>query len=471
MTIKKTLGWITGFTLLFAGPSFAEVPHTINLQSMIFDEDGNVSTSESVDLLIKILDGDGNILFSEEHADVPVVKGAVNVSIGEPSGGIPLEILDPSAGTKVLDVVVDGTNPFELMPLGAVPYAMWAEKALTVADESIGSEQIRDGSIKVEDLDPLEFADIGGIASEGQLPGSVATDAELSGHTGSGAAHLASAIVVSGSFVTFVADDVQEALEKLDGKLAEEIVNRQSGQTTAATNITNLQTATSNINNIPGTLSETKIDATIARDSEVIGIADAAFTTNAEAAVIADSRISNAISTNVIPDAPSDIGAAPAAHDHDAAYVNVGGDTMTGPLNVPDEGGTALSGGSWNIGRGLRDHETRIDALEGDTIQESDIPPSLRPRAWGQMEHIGTTGCRLNSAFHATTGNGTLFWDSDGLPCRVFLDFDFGHTNYVVLLTGQSSSPTLSLMNGSTFRINYGPGDTTGIAHFVVFGN
>lgn len=272
----------------------AEVPHQINMQSIIYDASGNVTTSDRVDLTIRILDEGNNVVFSETHAGVQVIEGAVNVNIGSESGGVPLEILDPETGSKVVDVQVNGTNPFEMMPLGSVPYAMWAEKAVTVADDSIGSAQIINGSIKAEDIDPLAFSDLQGQAAEGQLPGSVATDAELNAHINSGTAHPASAIVVSGNFITFVATNAQEALQKLDQKLADEIVNRQNAVSTVTTNlnneiaargagdaglqgqinavnanITNLQTTTSSINNIPGTLDDGKIASTIARDSEV----------------------------------------------------------------------------------------------------------------------------------------------------------------------------------------------------------
>src|SRR3990167_5009023 len=177
------------------------VPHTINLQSMVYDSEGKATTNESGDMTIRIVDADNNVLFSEAQNGVTVVKGAINVNIGESSGGVPLDILDPSTGIKLIDIEIAGQSPFELMPLGALPYAMWAEKSLTVANDSIGSEQIKNGSIKAEDIDPLDFSAIQGIAGEGQIPTSMATDAELTAHASSTAAHPASAIVVSGSFV------------------------------------------------------------------------------------------------------------------------------------------------------------------------------------------------------------------------------------------------------------------------------
>ncbi len=268
-------------------------------------------------------------------------------------------------------------------------------------------------------------------------------------------------------FLLQVKGTVQEALEKLDSKLVEEIVNRQSGQTTAATNITNLQTATSNINNIPGTLSETKIDATIARDSEVVGIADAAFTTNAEAAVIADSRISNAISTNVIPDSPSDIGAAPASHDHDATYVNVGGDTMTGELQVPDQAvGPVLDGTNFNVGRTLRDHRNRIAALEGGPnfsqisgqISESQVPQYMRPAAFGTVTTNVAGNVLISNEYNLSGGSLQGECSPGANIVRVFFSTAQPDSSYTVLLSpgiGSFGAGTPAVIAKSTNRFDY----------------
>jgi len=398
------------------------VPHTINLQSMVFDAEGKVTKSESVDMTIRILDSDNNILFSEVQNDIVVVKGAINVNIGESSGGIPLDILDPSTGIKLIDIEIAGQSPFELMPLGALPYAMWAEKSLTVANDSIGTEQIKNGSIKAEDIDPLDFSAIQGIAGEGQIPTSMATDAELTAHASSTAAHPASAIVVSGSFVTFVADDVQEALQKLDAKLVDEIVNRQAGQVALRTDVTALQTATSNINNIPGTLGVAKggtganLSATgganqFVRQNSAGGAftvgaitdADVPDTITAGSATSLAANGSNCVAGSYsmgvdasgnaegcTPDVDTNSGgtvtsvsagsgltggpitiSGSLAVDYttlDGRYVNSSdpaGDTMTGELRLPDDASVLyLSGGNFYVGRTLRNHENRLGTLE-----------------------------------------------------------------------------------------------------------
>lgn len=204
------------------------IPHQMNLQSLIYDSDGNISKSESVDLTVRVLDTDNNVLFSESHPAVPIIGGAVNLSIGSIES-LPLDALDPATGPKFLDIAVGGENPFELMPLVAVPYALWAEKALTVPDESIESRHIKNGSIKLEDLEGISFSDLKGQAGQDQIPSEIATDTELNNHINSTTAHQASSIVVSSNFANFVASNVLEALQKMDAKVAEEIVNRQNG--------------------------------------------------------------------------------------------------------------------------------------------------------------------------------------------------------------------------------------------------
>lgn len=86
-------------------------------------------------------------------------------------------------GPKFLDVEVAGTSPFDLMPLQVVPYAMWCERSYSVVEDSIESKHIRNGTIKLEDLEgELAFGEIAGTVAEGQLPVTLATDAELSNH-------------------------------------------------------------------------------------------------------------------------------------------------------------------------------------------------------------------------------------------------------------------------------------------------
>lgn len=381
-----------------------EIPRLMNLQSLIYDADGNLSTNETVDLTIRILDEDQRVIYTENQPGIPIVNGAVNVSVGSNQPLDP-EVLDPSSGQKFLDIAVGAENPFETMPLVAVPYALWAEKALTVPDESIESRHIKNGTIEIEDLEPLAFSQLTGQASDIQIPSTIARGSDLASHISSTSAHPASAVVVSGRFVTVVAQNVQEFLEKIDQKLSEEIVNRrnsQEGFTTQTTNLTNLlnterterqsqdttlqNTLNTHINgtntnahtfgNISGQIGDSQIPATITRDSE--------------AASIADARIGNALASNAIPNTPSEIGAASASDLTSEAVarsaadtvlqtnidskVSKSGDVMTGPLNVPDPSPAAGLPSSYVVGRTLGDHEGRIGNIESGRRATGFIP-------------------------------------------------------------------------------------------------
>lgn len=121
----------------------SEVPPYINFQSVLRDDGGNVITDNFLDIEIKILDQDGDQLYYELQPGVQVVRGAINVMIGEgvvpgsspsaPTGGVPPDDLDPSSGSKFLQVQFGSNQPSEPMELGSVPYAVYAERALGLA--------------------------------------------------------------------------------------------------------------------------------------------------------------------------------------------------------------------------------------------------------------------------------------------------------------------------------------------------
>lgn len=213
------------------------VPHYLNFQSVLRDDAGNLIAEPFTDIEFKILDPEGREIFYELQPGVQVVRGGVNVMIGEgvvpnsnppaPTGGIPPLAFDPATGFKRLKVRFGSNQPSEPMEFGMVPYAVYAEKALGVAGDSIGSEQIKNGSIKVEDLDQgLAFAHLKGQASEGQIPSTMTTDTELEGHLKSNTAHPASAITLAGPFSFSAATNLQDVIKDIDSNLLQEVANR-----------------------------------------------------------------------------------------------------------------------------------------------------------------------------------------------------------------------------------------------------
>lgn len=457
------------------------VPHRIFYQSLLEDNDGNLLTDPFVEMEFRILNEENQPVYSEQIKDVQVIDSAVSVPAGD-SGGLTTELLDPRSGPKFLDISVNQGKATDTMELGSVPYSIWSEKALGVIENSIGSEEIKDGSIKLEDLaDEITFGDISGqIDLSTQVSSTIATDEELTSHIQSTTAHPATAVTVQGPFMQSLGDNVEAVLRDLDQKLSLEMGNRQANnsgeaaariaadeaQTTAlaneittrssedtlirsdvatlqsdltthqnatsahgsdgaivgvntfngginnlqnqinsvTTNITDLQgafeghrdtssahgsngavvgvntlnsTATglqgqintannsisalqsvvSSINNLPGTLSESKIDSAITRDGEVVGIAEGSF-------------------------------------------VNQGGDTMSGQLNVPSLSvGGDIGIGGWIYGPHIQLVNTgQIVMPRGNDsyVITSDLwPPSddyIACGAWGGLDALTVNG-------------------------------------------------------------------------------
>ncbi|MDO8643702.1 MAG: hypothetical protein Q7S00_01875, partial [bacterium] len=207
--MKKS--FLTTVVLLFlSSVVFAQSPRLLNLQSMVYDENGVLTTSETVNVTVQVLDATSNLLYEETHTNVPVVEGAINLSVGDQAGadGLPLDAFDPSLGQRYINVLVNGTASYDLLPLTDVASALWARKALTVADDSIESRHIKDGTIRLEDLEEgLTFTQITGTASESQIPSTIVRDSDLTSHTGSTSAHPASSITTLNNFSNFSAGD------------------------------------------------------------------------------------------------------------------------------------------------------------------------------------------------------------------------------------------------------------------------
>lgn len=197
------------------------------------------------------------------------------------------------------------------MELGSVPFALYAEKALGLV------------------------ADI----AEGAIPASFVTETELT-----------AAISQEQSDRTTAGTNLQNQID------------------TANANITNLQNTTSNINNIPGTLNESKIDPLMARDSEYQA-ADAALqtqiTNEATTRANTDTTLQNNINTAQATANTAVANAATAQATADSK-VSRSGDTMSGTLNM---GGNQITNvgnvDGYDVSATLANHENRIDALEG----------------------------------------------------------------------------------------------------------
>jgi len=244
---------------LLPAVAVAQVPKYVNFQSVLRDDSGNLVEDGFVDLTFKILDQDGDELYAEIQPGVQVVRSAINVMIGEgvtpgsspsaPTGGIPVDTLDPNQGSHFLQIQFGPNLPSDPMELGSVPYAMYAEKALGLAPNILAGD--------VPDV----------FVTEGELA------AAIQAHENDTTAHPASSITVAGPFTSITGSTVEQVLQSIDS------------------DISTINSTISNINNIPGILNDGKIASTIARDSEV----SSAVSTEASTRASGDSALQTQI--------------------------------------------------------------------------------------------------------------------------------------------------------------------------------
>lgn len=151
--------------ILFAMPARAgldQVPGVISAPVVLYDEGSNLLSDGEYSVIVAFKDAFDATLFSEEQL-VQVRNGVALISIGNgyavgsefstASGGLNASTFD--VGTDVaVEILVEGQSlPQELTVLGSQPYSFIAQKAMSVADETITSSQIKNGSVHEEDLD------------------------------------------------------------------------------------------------------------------------------------------------------------------------------------------------------------------------------------------------------------------------------------------------------------------------------
>jgi hypothetical protein len=184
----------------------AGVPELINYQSLLYDDGGNLVPDGEVSIKFRITDIEGDILY-EETQTTNVIGGAVSAMIGNgldengaPTGGIPLSILTPDE-SRYLEVEVGDYPPQGAMEIVSVPYAMYAEQAMTVAA----------GSLKIEHFSEQLLQDLGTELSES---GGVTTWDDLGQSDG------ASAVGVQSGFTYSTSSDTQGVLQDLDAAIS-----------------------------------------------------------------------------------------------------------------------------------------------------------------------------------------------------------------------------------------------------------
>lgn len=132
----------------------SEVPYYMPVQALLREGDDLLEDGE-YQLILALKDSADALLFKEEHI-VQVERGLAFISIGQgyeigsdsvPSGGLTSDIFDINDDLRI-EVQIEEQDTFqEIAWLGSAPYAFIAQKALEVAQDSVGSDQIQEASI------------------------------------------------------------------------------------------------------------------------------------------------------------------------------------------------------------------------------------------------------------------------------------------------------------------------------------
>ncbi|OGQ04869.1 MAG: hypothetical protein A3F82_10175 [Deltaproteobacteria bacterium RIFCSPLOWO2_12_FULL_44_12] len=168
----------------------SSVPRLINFQSVLTDIGGVPLVDGFHNVQFRLLDVNKEPIYTETQ-NLESVGGVVSAMVGA-QDYIDLELFAPDQA-KFLGVKPEGSTPETLMEIVSVPYSMYAEQALTVADSV------------TQDILSKITADV--------LPQNVVYSEQLSDSTGAGTVGIA-----TGNFSPAVGSppDVQGALEALD---------------------------------------------------------------------------------------------------------------------------------------------------------------------------------------------------------------------------------------------------------------
>lgn len=148
---KIVLGMSAAAAVLIAGALRAQspsVPHVIHFQSVLADAGGTPLSDGLHSVTFRLLNAAGGNTLYEETQTVESHKGVVSAMVGA-KGGLPLAALTPNE-SKLLGVKIAGTGPETLLEIVSVPYAMHAERALSVSAGSITTAGIQPKAITLE---------------------------------------------------------------------------------------------------------------------------------------------------------------------------------------------------------------------------------------------------------------------------------------------------------------------------------
>lgn len=154
---------LQGFFIEFSYAAISKIPNIMSAPVVLYDEANNVLEDGDYDLTIVVKDSLDSIQYTEEQI-VTIRNGVANITVGEgyavgsgyssPAGGLSFDVFNVD-GEYSVEVSIDGqSSSQEITTLGSQPYSFISQYAVQVADDSVTSNKIKDGTIKEGDLNP-----------------------------------------------------------------------------------------------------------------------------------------------------------------------------------------------------------------------------------------------------------------------------------------------------------------------------
>jgi hypothetical protein len=395
------------------------IPNVMSFPHVLYDDGGNVLQDGDYAITLYLKDSSDATLYNEEQI-VTVRNGVSNIILGDgyavgssysaAAGGLTSDIFNIDSDIRV-EIQVDGYNSLqEVSVLGSQPYAYISEFCLEIANDSISSAQITDGSITEEDLElglleelsstvTLETTDAeGNVQTTALTAKNIAIDSDIGLNNASGS-------------------NVHEVLQGLDSTIDAILgINFDQSVSNFESDLSALESSTS---------------SSIASLNTSIESLQGSVTTN-----------TNAISSNstTIGENSADI----IAIENNITSLSSAVATNTSNISLNT---TNISG-----------LDNRVILLEADSLSESEMPPSVIPFAYGtaNMNASGTAvdTCSGYNIDNSTTGSCTF---SSGASDTSYVVVTSITDNYNCNTSGSTTTDWLrfyvSKTSGSAFNV------------------
>lgn len=349
--------------------SLSSVPNIVTAPVVLYDEANNVLANGTYRVTVGLSDFSGTILYSEEQ-EVAVNNGVAMIMVGQgavpgsdlatPAGGLDWQVFNVQGDISV-QLLVDGqANAQEIAVLTSQPYSYIAQRALSVADDAITSDKIKDGTITAADLDEGLYQSLlnGGTTEDGEPVTQTATTVVDAKEV-----NVSSSIGLNNASGT----NVQDVLKGLDTAI--DILrgtNLEQGLSGVQSSITNINSTVSNLDNTYATDAQlstavTTINSTVSSLNTTVSNLDSTYAT--------DSDVSSQLATKL----------------------SLSGGTMTGNISFSD----ASCGGNCTVdGVDVSAMGSKVDSIVAsgdDTINPDRLPYPMKPVAMGYLE--SSDGC------------------------------------------------------------------------------